>query len=141
MKIGEYELKKDLNYDKFNNWIKIDGEIAVFGITDIAVKQARDIAFIELPEEGSDTELGKSCGQIESAKWSGEIIAPISGEIIEINKSLEDDPGIMNSDPYGKGWIAKIKLSKLSEIETLMDADQAIEWIKSEHKDSIANKG
>jgi len=119
MQKGEYNIPDDLRYDSHNNWVRLEGDVAVFGISDYGVKRAKDIAFIELPVNGQ-VEAGKGCGQIESAKWAGEITAPVSGEIIEANNSLADDPSAMNRDPYGS-WIAKIKCNP-DDFNQLMDA-------------------
>ncbi len=129
MQIGDYELKDELRYDKHNNWIRIEGDVATFGITDVGVKLAKDIAFVELPKKGAHVEQGKACGQIESAKWAGEIIAPLSGEITEANDALAGDPSRMNSDPYGQ-WIAKIRFE--GGADSLMDVPAAVEWVKKE---------
>jgi len=130
MQVDEYELKDDLKYDKNKNWIRIQGDVAIFGINDVGVKLAKDIAFIELPENNSNVEMGKPCGQIESAKWAGEVIAPVSGQVIEVNLSVSDDPSGMNKDPYG-AWIAKIKMNNPDEAKGLMDASSCAEWVKS----------
>jgi glycine cleavage system H protein len=122
MQIGEYEIKDDLKYDSNNNWIKVEGDTATFGISDVGVKKAKDIAFIELPAQGTRVEANKNCGQIESAKWAGELKAPVSGEIIEVNSGLADDPAGINIDPYG-AWIAKIRMDNPEEANSLMDAE------------------
>lgn len=129
MQIGEYELKDELRYDQHNNWIRLEGDTATFGITDVGVKLAKDIAFVELPKKGANAEQGKACGQLESAKWAGEIIAPLSGEIVDVNEALASDPSKMNSDPYGQ-WIAKIRFS--AGTDSLMDASAAADWVKKE---------
>jgi len=129
MDVNGYDLRDDLKYDKNNNWIRIEGDTAVFGINDYGVKRAKDIAFIELPKQGDQVVAGKGCGQIESAKWAGEVVAPLSGEIIEINQGLADDPSKMNSDPYG-AWIAKIKINP-ADAEGLMDVNAAAEMVRN----------
>ncbi len=131
MNVGEYDINEGLKYDKNKNWIRIEGDVAVFGISDVGVKLAKDIAFIELPKQDSDVSAGSACGQVESAKWAGELIAPVSGRIIEINTALSDDPSVMNSDPYN-AWIAKIKMSNPGETEGLMDASSCVEWVRAE---------
>lgn len=127
MQVGDYELRDDLKYDKNNNWIKIEGDTAIFGITDVGAKKANDIGFIELPS--GNVEKGKGCGQIESAKWAGEIIAPVSGEVVESNQAVADDPSKINQDPYGS-WIAKVKMSNPAEADELMDVNAAAECVK-----------
>jgi len=130
MQVGEYELRDDLKYDKNNNWVLLEGDVAVFGITDVGVKRAKDIGFIELPGQGAHVEAGKGCGQIESAKWAGEVVAPVAGDITEVNTGLANDPSAMNRDPYGS-WIAKIKCNP-AEVDALMDVNAAAEWVKSQ---------
>jgi glycine cleavage system H protein len=132
MQVGDYELRDDLSYDRNNNWIKIEGDTAIFGITDVGAKRAKEIAYIEMPKKGDKLEMGKACGQLESAKWAGEIVAPLSGEVIDVNESLSDNPGLINQDPYGSGWIAKIKLGRLEEGNSLMDVNSAAEWVKTQ---------
>lgn len=132
MQIDKYELKDELLYDTHNNWVKIEGDTATFGYTDVGMKRARDIAFVELPKKGAAVVKDQGCGAIESAKWAGEIIAPVSGSIIEVNGSLIDDPTIMNKDPYGSGWVAKIKMINRAEAASLMNAAAAAEWVKKE---------
>jgi glycine cleavage system H protein len=132
MKIKDYELIDDLLYDKKNNWVRIEGETATFGITDVGVKLAREMAYVELPKPGSMVSKGKACGTVESAKWAGEIVAPISGTVTEVNLSLNDEPSAMNKDPYGKGWIAKIKLSNPGEKAGLLNVTQAADWVQKE---------
>jgi glycine cleavage system H protein len=122
MQVGEYDIKDDLKYDSNNNWIRVEGDMAIFGISDVGVKKAKDIAFIELPSQGQRAETNKCCGQIESAKWAGELKAPISGEIVEVNNGLADDPAGINIDPYGS-WIAKIRMDNPDEVNSLMDAN------------------
>lgn len=130
MQVGDYELKDDLKYDKNNNWVKVEGDTAVFGISDAGVKRAKEIAFVELPNTGDKVEQGKACGQIESAKWAGEIIAPVGGEVVEVNQAVADDPSCLNNAPYDN-WIAKIKMSDPGQADGLMDAGACAEWLKS----------
>jgi glycine cleavage system H protein len=132
MQIDKYILDDGLLYDSHNNWIRIEGETAIFGLTDVGVKLAREIAYVELPKKDAGVAKDKGCGALESAKWAGEIIAPVSGTILEVNSSLSDDPTVMNTDPYGKGWIAKIRMSNQSEVGSLMKVAAAADWIKRE---------
>jgi len=131
MKIGEYEVKEGLLYS-INYWVKPEGNIATIGITDAAAKMAKDIAFIELPQVGKEIVRGKGIGVIESAKWSGEIISHVSGKVVEVNSALEADPSMINKDPYGKGWIAKIELSNKDELKTLKDTKTYAEELGKE---------
>ncbi len=131
MREGEYDIRDDLKYDRNKNWIRIEGDTAVFGISDVGVKLAKDIAFIELPAIDAEVKAGTACGQVESAKWAGELIAPVSGRVVEVNSALSDDPSAMNRDPYS-AWVAKIRMSSPAEAESLMDASACAEWIKAE---------
>jgi glycine cleavage system H protein len=115
----DYNIPDGLSYSKDNCWMKVEGESALIGITDVAVKRARDIAFIELPRKGSALQAGKALGQIESAKWAGEIISPVSGEVLDVNKQVEDDPSILNKDPYAN-WLIKVKVTEKTNV---MDAE------------------
>ncbi len=128
--VNEADFPDGLRYDEHYNWAKVEDNIVVFGITKHGLEQASEIAFIELPKKGQRVEKGKSCGNMESAKWSGEIIAPVSGEIIEVNEGLFNEPERMNKDPYGE-WIAKIKPDNINDINSLMDKAKVIEWLRS----------
>jgi glycine cleavage system H protein len=132
MQVDKYTLDDGLLYDKHNNWIRIQADIATFGITEVGVKLARDIAYVELPKKEAQVTKAKACGAIESAKWAGDIIAPVSGAVIEVNDILSDDPTVMNKDPYGKGWIAKIRMADKGETDALMKVAAAAEWVRKE---------
>ncbi|MEM2918368.1 MAG: glycine cleavage system protein GcvH [Candidatus Altiarchaeota archaeon] len=126
----EYNFPEDLLYDSENNWVKIQGEFAVIGITEFAVKKAKEIAYIELPKKGKKFKKGETYSVIEAVKWAGQLKIPLSCEIIEVNENLLDDPTILNNDPYGKGWIAKIKILKKEEVSELMDSEKAKKFFK-----------
>ncbi|OQX91985.1 MAG: glycine cleavage system protein H [candidate division Zixibacteria bacterium 4484_95] len=116
-------IPEELKYSKEHEWVKIDGDIATVGITDYAQGELGDIVFIELPAVGSKVEFMKPFGTIEAVKAVSDLFSPISGEVTEINTALEDDAGIINSSPYGDGWIIKVKISDPSEINKLLDPD------------------
>ena len=120
----ELKLPSDLKYSKEHQWIKAEGDIAVVGISDFAQKQLKDIVFVELPEVGKKAEQGKNLSSIESVKSVSDIFSPVSGEVTEVNKGLEDKPELINQDPYSKGWIAKIKISDKAELDKLMSAEE-----------------
>lgn len=128
----EYNFPKDLLYDKDNNWIKIQGDIAIIGITELAVKKTKEIVYIELPEKGKKFKRGETYSVIEAVKWAGQLKMPLSGEILEVNKNLLDDPTLLNRDPYEKGWIAKIKISNKLEVSQLISAEKAKESFSKE---------
>ncbi len=112
---------QDLLYAKSHEWVKIDGDAAVVGITHFAQEQLGDLTFIELPQVGAMAEAGTEIGTVESVKAASEIYSPISGEITEINTQLENAPGLGNQDAFGAGWMFKVKLS--AQPAGLMDAE------------------
>jgi glycine cleavage system H protein len=122
----------ELKYSKDHEWIKIEGDLAIVGITDYAQHSLHEITFVELPEVGSSFEADSECGLVESMKASSDVFSPLSGEIVEVNSNLEDAPELVNEEPYGKGWMFKIKPSNLdAEIDALMDAKAYSELIAS----------
>ncbi len=116
------EVPSDLRYTAEHEWIRIDGDIATIGITDFAQNALTDVVWVELPEILSRVAEMESCGSVESVKSVSEIYAPIAGKIIEVNEYLEDEPELINLDPYGDGWIWKMRIANASEIDALMDA-------------------
>ncbi|MFW9886557.1 MAG: glycine cleavage system protein GcvH [Candidatus Thorarchaeota archaeon] len=122
----------ELKYSKDHEWVKVEGDLAIVGITDYAQHSLHEITFVELPEVGSSVEAHSECGLVESMKASSDIFSPLSGDIVEVNSSLEDAPELVNEEPYGKGWMFKIKPSDLdAEIGALMDAKAYSEFIAS----------
>ena len=111
-----------LKYSSKHTWVKIEGDIAVIGITDYAQEQLGEILFVEMPEVGDDITKDDEFGVVESSKIASDLIAPISGEVIEINEKLEDEPEFINEDAYD-AWILKVKLSDESELDDLLDAE------------------
>ncbi|MFW9818301.1 MAG: glycine cleavage system protein GcvH [Candidatus Thorarchaeota archaeon] len=128
----DYELPNNLKYASTHEWIKIEDSIAIVGISDFAQHQLGDIVFVELPEIGMVFEKGSNAAEIESVKAVGDLIMPLSGEIIAINDNLADNPELVNSSPYEKGWIIKIKFSHPSEIDELLSNEEYIEIIHNE---------
>lgn len=126
------DIPKELKYTKEHEWVKIEGEIATFGITDYAQNHLGDVVFVELPEVGSEFKAGESFSAVESVKAASDIYAPAGGEVIEINGGLEDHPELLNQSPYDKGWIVKIRLSDAGEARKLMDAGQYAEFVETE---------
>ena len=116
------EFPSDLKYHKEHTWAKIDGDVATIGITDYAQDQLGEVLFVDLPEVGDSITQGETFGSIESAKVSSDLYAPVSGEIIEVNEALEDEPELVNSSPYEDGWIIKVKVSDPDEAENLLDS-------------------
>ncbi len=122
-------IPNDLHYSKDHEWTKIEGEIVTIGITDYAQGELGDIIFFEFPEVGMKMTKGDPFGTIEAVKTVADLFAPISGRILEINSDLEDNPALVNEDPYSKGWLIKIELSDRVELDELLDAEQYGEFI------------
>ena len=116
-------LPQELFYTKSHEWISFENGIATIGITDFAQHQLSDLTFVELPDSGRTGSSGDEVAVVESVKAAADVYAPISGDIVEVNNALEDDPEIVNRDAFGEGWIFKINVSNESEIDELMDAD------------------
>ena len=115
------EVPEELRYTKEHEWIRVEGDSVVIGVTDYAQNALTDVVWVELPEMGAVVGSMDSFASVESVKSVSEIYAPISGEVIEINESLEDSPELINEDPYGEGWICKMSISDNSELASLLD--------------------
>ncbi len=113
----------NLKYTKDHEWVKIDGDVATVGITDYAQDQLGDIVFVDIQTMGETLDREEIFGAIEAVKTVADAFMPLSGEIIEVNEELEAEPQAVNTDPYGKGWMIKIKISNPAEVEELLDAD------------------
>ena len=120
----------EIKYTKEHEWISLDGEVAMIGITDHAQSQLGDIVFVELPDVDSEINQNDTFGVIEAVKTVADLFAPVKGLIIELNSSLEDSPDLINSDPYGAGWIIKVKVSDSNQYDDLMSSDEYEEFIK-----------
>ena len=116
-------------YSEDHEWISVEGDVATIGITNHAQEQLGDVVFVELPEVGSTVTKGEDAGVIESVKAASELVAPVSGEVVEINGDLEAEPGKVNEDPEASAWFIKVKLSDASEMESLMDGDAYTSFI------------
>lgn len=114
---------KDLKYDREHEWVRVDGDVVTIGISDFAQDQLGEVVYVDLPSIGNAVTAGDSFGEVESVKSVSELFSPVSGEIVEVNDSLGDAPETVNEDPYGDGWMIKVKLSDASEVDGLMDAD------------------
>jgi len=115
-------VQQGLKYAESHEWAKIDGEVATVGISDFAQAELGDIVFVELPEVGSTLEKGSTFGVVESVKAASDVYSPISGEVVEVNESLSEDPQKVNSDSFGEGWLMKVKVSDPSEADSLHDS-------------------
>ena len=116
-------LPQELFYTKSHEWVSFENGIATIGITDFAQHQLSDLTFVELPDSGIKVSSGDEVAVVESVKAAADVYAPISGDIVEVNNALEDDPEIVNRDAFGEGWIFKINVKNESELDELMDAD------------------
>ena len=115
-------IPQDLIYSKEHEWCRVDGDVAVIGVTDFAQGELGDVVFLELPEVGDTTVLGEEFGTIEAVKAVAELFAPVSGEVVEVNAIVIDSPETVNEDPYGNGWMVKISISDPAELDSLMDS-------------------
>jgi len=128
MDIQGYNMPEDLYYHIEDSWVKIESDSTVrVGMDDFYQKQAGDTTYVDLPFEGDSVSQGETCGKIQSSKWVGKFVSPISGEIIEVNSELENDCRLINKDPYNTGWIIKIKPTNLEEeLKTLAHGPDAL---------------
>lgn len=115
-------IPQDLKYSKDHEWVKVEGDIATIGITDFAQSELGDIVYVDVDSEGDDLQAEEVFGSIEAVKTVSDLFMPLSGEVIEINSILESEPEKINSDPYGDGWIIKVKVSDTTELDNLLDA-------------------
>jgi glycine cleavage system H protein len=122
---------KNFKFTEEHEWVNVDGEVATIGVTDYAQKELGDVVYVELPSVGDTIEKGDACSNIESVKAVSDIYSPLSGEIVEVNESLEDAPETINKDPYGEGWIFKLKMNDAGQLDELMDFAKYEEYLKS----------
>ncbi|RLD12872.1 glycine cleavage system protein GcvH [candidate division KSB1 bacterium] len=120
---------ENLKYTKDHEWAKIEGDVATVGITDYAQGELGDVVFVELPEVGSKVAQGDTFGTIEAVKAVADLFAPVSGEVVEVNPELESAPETVNQDPYGNGWMIKVKMENPDEANKLLDAEKYKELI------------
>ncbi len=122
-------LPNHLLYTKEHEWIEFKDDLAIVGITDYAQSQLGDVIFVEFPEIGANLDIGSSFGEIEAVKTVSDLFAPISGNVISINDEIENTPDLVNTDPYGEGWLIKMSPTKNEQKEELMDADEYKKFI------------
>jgi glycine cleavage system H protein len=132
IKVGKYEILTDRYYTETDEWVKISDDEAIIGITDYAQKKLRDIVGVDLPEIGKEVKLGDSIAVIESVKAAADIYSPFSGKIIDVNNDLIEHPELINKDPYGKGWIFKLKITSAEGKEKLLTSEKYSEKIRGE---------
>ncbi len=113
----------ELKYTKDHEWVKIDGDTAIVGITDFAQSELGDIVYVDVDTLDDTVEVNEVFGSVEAVKTVSDLFMPLTGEVVELNEKLEDEPELVNSDPYGEGWMIKIKLSDASQVENLIDAE------------------
>ena len=118
----------DLKYTKDHEWVRVEGDTAIIGISDFAQEQLGDVVFVELPEIGKQLKKGAEAAVIESVKAASEVFAPVSGEVIDTNGPLADNPGLVNEAPTGDGWFLKIRIDDASELDGLMDEDAYLKF-------------
>ena len=123
---------ENLHYSKDHEWVRVEGDTAVVGITDHAQEQLGDVVYVELPKAGEDFAAHESFGSVESVKAVSEIFTPVSGKVAEVNGSLNDEPEKVNHDPYGDGWMLKIKMSSSGEVDSLLTAAEYEDFTKAE---------
>lgn len=123
---------KTLRFSKTHEWAHLDGDICTIGLSQFAVEQLTDIIFIDLPDVSDPVLTGESFGEVESVKAVNDIYSPVSGDIIEVNKKLESEPGLVSQDPYGKGWLIKVRVSSKQTLDHLLTAVKYAEQIQSE---------
>jgi len=133
-KVRDFELPDELYYHKDFCWVKMESDDLVrIGLIDFAQSEAGDITYVDLPFEGDEVQAGETCGKIQSAKWIGKMVSPLSGEIAEVNYELESDATLINQDCYGEGWIITITPSNLEEeLKELFQGQPAVEWLEKE---------
>ena len=125
-------IPEDSRYAKSHEYVHVEGDVGTIGITDYAQKELGDVVFVELPAVGTLLEAADELGSIESVKAVSELFAPVSGEVVEVNELLAAKPELVNTDPYGDGWMVRIRLSDPTEVDDLMNAEEYEEWIQTE---------
>lgn len=118
------EVPRDLRYTETHEWVRVEGKVATVGITDFAQEQLSGLTYVELPEVDDVIKAGDEVGVVESVKAASDVYAPVSGKVVEVNTTLLDTPELVNSDPYGAGWLFKVRMSNPKELDALLNADQ-----------------
>jgi glycine cleavage system H protein len=126
------QIPDDLHYSKDHEWVRVEGNIAVVGITDYAQDSLGDVVYIELPKVGDEFAANESFGSVESVKAVSEVFSPVSGEVVGINETLNDEPEKVNQDPYGQGWMIRVQMSNPGEVDSLLTAAEYEDFTKAE---------
>jgi glycine cleavage system H protein len=125
-----YKFPDDCHYTQSDEWVRVDGTTARIGITDYAQSELSDIVFVELPEVGTQVDIGDAFGVVESVKAVSDLLAPVPGEITETNTALDDSPEWLNEEPYGRGWIVTIEIEDLEALDALMNAEAYQKYVE-----------
>lgn len=133
MEMKGYQMPEDLYYEENHYWVKPEGDLLIMGMDDFAQRLAGEIVYVQLPEDGKEIRKGKKFAKVESGKWLGKVNGPVDGEIAAVNEALEENPGLINSDCYGAGWMFKIKPADPAQVEELIKGAAAIEaWLTAD---------
>jgi len=124
----------ELKYTKTNEWAKVEGHMVTVGLTDFAQHEMTDIVFAEVPKIGAMAKQGTTLTSVESVKAVSDFVSPVSGEVVKVNPELENQPELMNKDPYGKGWMAVIKMANPKELDNLLNAEAYVKFLETEYK-------
>ena len=125
---------KNLKYTETHEWVEVDKDMATVGITDFATKQLTDLVYVELPSMGAKVAKGSSFGVVESVKAVSDLHSPVSGTVVKVNEKLSKEPEIVTQDPYGKGWMIKVKIEDRTDLDALLDSEEYEELVKKEKK-------
>lgn len=125
-------IPEDLKYTEEHEWVLVDEDIATIGITDYAQSELGDVVYVELPEEGQVLEAAEAFGSVESVKAVSEVFSPLSGTVVEVNEALDDSPEVVNDDPYGDGWMIRLKVDELGQIDDLLSPQDYANYIEDE---------
>ena len=117
------EFPSNLRYTKDHEWIRLEGDVATVGITDFAQGELGDIVFVDIPTEGETLAAEEVFGSVEAVKTVSDLYLPVEGEVLEVNAAIDGQPDLVNSDPYGAGWMVRVKVASIADVEALMDAD------------------
>ena len=123
---------EDLHYSKDHEWVRVDGDLAIVGITDYAQNSLGDVVYVELPKVGDDFSANESFGSVESVKAVSEMFTPVTGQVTEVNESLTDEPEKVNSDPYDAGWMIRLRMTNPGEVDSLLTAAEYEDFTKAE---------
>ena len=123
---------EDLKFDKEHEWLRVEGDVATIGISDYAQDQLGEVVYLDLPSAGDSVIAGETFGEIESVKSVSELYSPVSGEVVEVNEDIDGAPESVNSDPYGSGWMIKVRLADPSQLDSLMSAEEYESFVANE---------